>query len=93
VIKQVSSLDVVTIGAIAAVVLCAAASTTPAHERIVESPWSNSTVESYPDGRKNRHNGNDSLNPDPFLSGPDPYFCIECTWPEGSPTYHGSNGG
>jgi hypothetical protein len=36
--------------------------------------------------------GRDSLNPHPFLGGPDPDFCISCTWPEGSAAYHGANG-
>jgi len=35
--------------------------------------------------------GNDSLNPVPFLMGPNPDECVSCTWPEGSPTYHGDN--
>ena len=49
---------------------------------------------------KNPYNSRDSLNQDggslnsdPFLQGPDPDFCISCTWPEGSLTYHGANGG
>lgn len=27
-----------------------------------------------------------------FERGPNPDFCIECSWPEGLPDYHGSNG-
>jgi hypothetical protein len=27
-----------------------------------------------------------------FDNGMNPDFCIECTWPEGSPNYHGGNG-
>jgi hypothetical protein len=108
VIKQVSPLGVMTIAAIAAVVLAGAGSAASAQQRIVKSPRSHSIVGSHQDRWKNlynsqqpvgsyqddwKNNGNDSLNADPFQSGPDPDFCIECTWPEGSPTYHGSNGG
>jgi hypothetical protein len=53
----------------------------------------NSPVGNYRGQWRNFYNsGNDSLRPDPFLRGPNPDFCIECTWPEGSPTYHGDNG-
>jgi hypothetical protein len=109
VIRQVSSLDVRTIAAIAAVVLCAAGSVTSAQQRFVESRQSNSTVVSHRDRWKNLYNrydnlkpdpvqpslynSNDSLSPVPFPWGPNPDFCIECTWPEGSPTYYRSNGG
>jgi hypothetical protein len=54
-------------------------------------PQSHSTFGTYQHDWKN--DGNDSLNSDPFLAGPSPDFCIECTWPEGYPTYYGSNGG
>jgi hypothetical protein len=96
----------ITIAVIAAVVLWSAGTAKSAQERIVESPWSNYTVQ-HNDWKKGSHQrrwmnlynsgdsanpGHDSLNPDPFLTGPDPDFCISCTWPEGSPTYHGTNG-
>ena len=90
-IKQASSLSAITAAAIAAVVLWGAGSAASAQERIVESPQSHSTFGTYQHDWKN--DGNDSLNSDRFLAGPSPDFCIECTWPEGNPTYYGSNGG
>jgi hypothetical protein len=89
-IKQASSLSAITAAAIAAVVLLATGSATSAQEQIVESPWSNSTAGRHQDQWKNLYNSNDGLNRDLFQSGP-PDFCIECTWPEGSPTYQGDN--
>jgi len=105
--KHVSSLGVTTIAAIAAVVLSTAGSTTSAQERIAKSPWLLSTVSShqgllkisYKSRRLVRarqlynYNGDDSLNRDPFESGPDPDFCISCAFPEGSPTYFGDGTG
>jgi hypothetical protein len=94
VIKQAFSLSVMTIAAIAAAVLSTLASATLAQEQSLEShflngshqdQWNNSRDSLNPDG--------DSLNPDPFLQAPDPDFCISCTWPERSSTYHGANGG
>jgi hypothetical protein len=107
VIKQISSLGVVTIAAIAAVVFGGAGSNASAQERTVKSPRSHSIVRSHQDRWRNLYNsqrpvgtypgqrneGEDPLNPDPFLRGPNPDFCIECEWPAGSPTYHGTNGG
>jgi hypothetical protein len=97
VIKQVPSLSVVTVAAIAAAVLSAPAAATLAQEQSLESRFLNG---SHQDQWKNPYNSGDSLNPDgdslnpdPFLSGSDPDFCISCTWPEGTPTYHGDNGG
>jgi hypothetical protein len=83
-IKQESSLSAITAAVIAAVVFLATGSATSAQAQIVESPWSNSTAGSHQDQLKNLYNSNDGLNRDPFQSGPDPDFCIECTWPEGS---------
>jgi hypothetical protein len=96
VIKQISSLSVMTIAAIAAVVLSAPASATLAQEQSLESRFLNGSRQVQ---WKNPYNSRDSLNPDGDslnpdpLQGPDPDFCISCTWPEGSSTYHGANGG
>jgi hypothetical protein len=97
VIKPVSSLSVMTIAAIAAAVLSAPASATLAQGQSLESRFLNG---SHQDQWKNPYNSRDSLNPDgdslnpdSLLQGPDSDFCIACTWPEGSPTYHGANGG
>jgi hypothetical protein len=95
VIKKASSLNVVTIAAIAAVVISATGSVETAQERIHQDQWKDT-----PNGGDSLNPGSDSLNPDgdslrpdPFLKGPDPDFCISCTWPEGSPTFHGEGGG
>ena len=73
----------ITIAVIAAVVLWSAGTAKSAQERIVESPWSNYTVQ-HNDWKKGSHQrrwmnlynsgdsanpGHDSLNPDPFLTG------------------------
>jgi hypothetical protein len=91
-IKQIASLKIATIAAIAAAALAVAGSVASARERIVESPWSNTALKGAPNGQTAAQTGWDSLNPDPFLSGPNPDFCISCEWPEGNPTYHGGNG-
>jgi hypothetical protein len=92
-IKPASSLSAIAAAAIAAVVFSAAGSAAPAQAHNVESFGSNSTAVSNQEQWKNLYNSNDRLKPDPFQSGPNPDFCIECAWPEGSPNYHGSNGG
>jgi hypothetical protein len=74
--KQVLSLSVMAITALAVVVF-----TSPA------------AFAAEPSATDASNTGNDGLNADPFLKGPDPDFCISCTWPEGSPTYRGDNGG
>jgi hypothetical protein len=95
VIKQVPSLSVVTVAAIAAGSAPAAA--TLAQEQSLGSRFLNG---SHQDQWKNPYNSGDSLNPDgdslnpnPFLKGPRPDYCISCTWPEGSLTFHGEGGG
>jgi hypothetical protein len=74
------------LAAAAAVVLAVAGSPALAQETVAQPvPGSNGSASAAISG--------DSLRPDPFLSGPNPDFCVECTWPEGNPTYHGDNGG
>jgi hypothetical protein len=108
-IKQASALGLIAVATIAAVICHETGSVASAQERDERAPWSNSTGGGRPDRWKNLYNrddgpnssplqpninnGDDSLNPDPFLSGPDPDFCIECAYPEGNPTYYGQSGG
>jgi hypothetical protein len=101
-IKQVPSLNATIFAATVAVVLSAAGSARSAQEQSLGSRLLNLTAGSrqhedsknqgYLFRQKNPINPADSLNPDPFLLGPNPDFCISCTWPEGSSTYHSGNG-
>jgi hypothetical protein len=92
-IKQITSLNIATIVAIAAVALSATGAIASVQGQKVETPWSNSAVKGNSSNGTYSQVVRDSLNPNPFLSGPDVDFCISCTLPEGSPTYHGLNGG
>jgi hypothetical protein len=92
-IKNCVSLLASTFAAAAMVALLAAGSPTSAQGLIVETSSSNLTFWNADRRWRNSYSGDDSLNPDPFLSGPNPDFCIECSFPEGSQTYHGGNGG
>jgi hypothetical protein len=108
VIKQASSLGVTAIlgvmgiVAIMAVVPSAARSVTSAQEQSLESAFSNSIAVSleqddWKNGSrqhrwKSPYNSDDSANPGYDPAGPNPNLCISCTWPEGSPTFHGWNG-
>jgi hypothetical protein len=71
VIKQVPSLSVVTVAAIAAAVLSAPAAATLAQEQSLESRYLNG---SHQDQWKNPYNSGDSLNPDGDSLNPDPFY-------------------
>jgi opacity protein-like surface antigen len=71
VIKQVPSLSVVTVAAIAAAALSAPAAATLAQEQSLESRFLNG---SHQDQWKNPYNSGDSLNPDGDSLNPDPFY-------------------
>jgi hypothetical protein len=87
-IKRLTSLNIVAVAAMAASAVVSAESSAMARKASQHS-------DSLYYGIYDRVDppGDPCIGCGPFQRGPDPDFCIECTWPEGAPSYYGSNGG